>query len=395
MFEILEKNNISRARVGRLETKNGGVITPVFMPIATYGAVKNLSVNELESLGAQIILGNTYHLWLRPGASIIKKAGGLHKFMNWGRPILTDSGGFQVFSLSRHRKITEEGVQFNNPSDGKKCFLTPEQSIQIQLDLGSDIIMTLDECTPYPCEYDYARKSVELTGRWAERCKIYFEKKMAKIESAKRPLLFGIVQGSVYEDLRKKSAGQLVAMDFDGYAIGSVANAYEPREYIWKVIEWVIPKLPENKPRYMMGLGRPEEIVKMVSLGIDMFDCVIPTREARHGRLYKFSAKGGSASGGKVKSLPRGNGVTLRGEKLRIINQKSKFYETIQITNEKFKDDFGPIDKNCDCYACQNFSRAYLNHLFKTKEGLALRLASIHNLQFYLSLAERLSGKKN
>src|SRR4030042_5786636 len=222
MFGVV-KDDRSKKRLGNLQTRRGAIKTPVFMPIATYGAVKNLSPEELRELGAEIILGNTYHLWLRPGLEIIKKAGGLHNFMNWDGPILTDSGGFQVFSLSKHSKISDEGVEFCNPSDGKKYFLTPEQSIQIQLDFGSDIIMVLDECTPYPCEYEYAKKSVELTGRWAERCKRYFNKKMDRLKKEKRPLLFGIVQGSIYDDLRKKSAVQLVKLDFDGYAIGSVA----------------------------------------------------------------------------------------------------------------------------------------------------------------------------
>jgi len=348
------------------------------MPIATYGAVKNLTPDDLAGLGAEILLGNTYHLWLRPGTEIIKKAGGLHKFMNWDGPILTDSGGFQIFSLSKHCKITQEGVEFRDQNNGNKHFLTPEQSIQIQLDLGSDIIMALDECTAYPCEYDYAKKSVELTGKWAERCKNYFDKKVKNFKKENKPLLFGIVQGSIYEDLRKKSAKQLAAMDFDGYAIGSVANACEPREYIWKVIKWVLPFLPKDKPRYMMGLGRPEEIAKMVDMGIDMFDCVIPTREARHGRIYKFQ-------------IPKNKLQTnSNNQNFKFQTGNKKFYETMQITNEKFKKDMRPIDENCGCYTCQNFSRAYLNHLFKIKEGLGLRLATIHNLKFYMSLMEKL-----
>lgn len=350
------------------------------MPIATKGAVKSLSPEELKKLGAQIVLGNTYHLWLRPGSSLIKKAGGLHKLMNWPGPILTDSGGFQVFSLGdRLRKnikdgaktskvkLSDEGVEFSDPVDGSKHFLTPEKSIQIQLDLGSDIIMCFDECPPYPATHEYAKKSLELTTRWAERCKKYFDQQTKKLPREKRPLLFGIIQGSIYKDLREESARQILSLDLDGYAIGGVAVG-EPREYFWKVLKWVLPLLPEDKPRYLMGLGRPEEIVKAVKLGVDMFDCVIPTREARHGRLYKF----------KIKSA-----------KLKADN----FYETIQISNEKYKKDLAPIDKRCDCYACKNFSRAYIRHLFATAEPFGLRLATIHNLRFYLQLIELLKER--
>jgi len=385
MFKLTKRDKKSNRRTGEIETRRGVVKTPVFMPIATRGAVKNLTPEELRSLGAEIILANTYHLWLRPGSQVIKKSGGLHKFMNWGGPILTDSGGFQVFSLAKHRKITEEGIEFNDPDSGKRYFLTPEKSIQIQLDLGADIIMALDECTAYPCGYDYAKKSAELTLRWAQRCKRYFDGKISpnpsfpkrgvppfekgRVGGICRPLLFGIVQGSVYKDLRVHSAEELVEIGFDGYAIGSVANGREPRKYIWKVLDWVLPLLPYDRPRYMMGLGRPEEIVKMVGRGIDMFDCVIPTREARHGRIYKF----------KVKS-----------EKLKVLGQKSKFYETLQITNSKFAKDTRALDEHCACQTCQNYSRAYLNHLFKIKENLGLRLATIHNLKFYLDLMESL-----
>ena len=363
------------------------------MPIATKGAVKSLSPEELKNLGAQIVLGNTYHLWLRPGSSLIKKAGGLHKLMNWPGPILTDSGGFQVFSLGdRLRKnikdgaktskvkLSDEGVEFSDPVDGSKHFLTPEKSIQIQLDLGSDIIMCFDECPPYPATYEQVKTAVYRTTAWAERCKEYFNRKTIsnfqfpiskKTLNSKpqnlKPSLFGIIQGSIYKDLREESARQILSLDLDGYAIGGVAVG-EPREYFWKVLKWVLPLLPEDKPRYLMGLGRPEEIVKAVKLGVDMFDCVIPTREARHGRLYKF----------KIKSA-----------KLKADN----FYETIQISNEKYKKDLAPIDKRCDCYACKNFSRAYIRHLFATDEPFGLRLATTHNLRFYLRLMELL-GKE-
>ena len=346
------------------------------MPIATRGAVKNLTPEELKELGAKIILANTYHLWQKPGPEIVKKIGGLHKFMAWPSPILTDSGGYQVFSLARHRKITDKGAKFRSEIDGRELFLTPEKSVEIQLALGSDIIMVLDECPPYPCGREYARKSLNLSLDWAERCKKHFEIKISKSKiqndnaksKIKRPLLFGIVQGSVYKDLREKTAKELLKIGFDGYAIGGVSVG-EPFREKMKVLKWVSPLLPKDKPRYLMGLGRPEEIAAAAKLGIDMFDCVIPTREARHGRIYKFK---------------------IQNSKFKITNQNSKFYETIQITNAEFKKDFKPIDKNCDCYACKNFSRAYLRHLFRIKEMLAMRLATIHNLRFYLSLMERI-----
>jgi len=374
-------NSKSKIRIGKLYTKNGVINTPFFLPIATKGAVKQLSSEELRGLGAQIILGNTYHLWLRPGHKLIEKAGGLQKFMNWNGPMLTDSGGYQVFSLASKRdkkssvKLSEKGVEFRDPVDGKKHFMTPEKSIEIQLALGSDIIMVLDECPPYPCSREYALKSLERTTRWAKRCKEYFDSKVlkSKLETSnelkisklknknlkfKRPLLFGIIQGSVYKDLRQESAKQLLALGFDGYAVGGVAVG-EPREKMKKILEWVLPMLPEKKPRYLMGLGRPEEIVFAVGHGIDMFDCVIPTRNARHGSLFVRKSK---------------------------VNLSGTFYETINITNEKFKKDFNPIDKNCECYTCKNFTRSYLRHLFAVGEPLAGRLATIHNLKFYHDL---------
>lgn len=367
------------------------------MPIATKGAVKSLAPEELKKLGAELILGNTYHLWLRPGLDIIKKAGGLHKFMNWPGPILTDSGGYQVFSLGEKVarqnngqsfvKITAEGVHFRDPLNGKKYFLTPEKSIDIQLALGSDIIMVLDECPPFPCTYEQVKKAVERTTDWARRCKQHFKRKVNKIPKGKRPLLFCIIQGGIYKDLRVKSTKELLGIGFsaqggpasgwDGYAIGGVAVG-EPRKYLKTVLNATLPLLPEDKPRYLMGLGRPEEIVAAVKAGIDMFDCVIPTREARHGRIYISKTS---------KNLPKSKTYhTLEYGKKR----QTGFYKSIQITNSRFAKDFSPLDKNCGCYACQNFSRAYLNHLFKTGEPLALRLATIHNLHFYLSLMRSL-----
>lgn len=366
---------VKNKRRGKLYTAHGVINTPFFLPIATKGAVKNLTPEELRELGAEIVLGNTYHLWLRPGEKLIKKAGGLQKFMNWDGPILTDSGGYQVFSLAGRRdekssvKLSEKGVEFRDPIDGKKYFMTPEKSIEIQLALGSDIIMVLDECPPYPCTREYAKKSLERTTRWAKRCKEHFDSKILKSKlkklKFKRPLLFGIIQGSVYEDLRIESAKQLLEIDFDGYAIGGVAVG-EPREKMKKILEWVLPSLPKDKPRYLMGLGRPEEIVFAVESGIDMFDCVIPTRNARHGSLFVWSNPKAKFPG------------------------KKDFYQAINITNEKFKKDFKPIDKNCDCYTCENYTRAYLRHLFAVSEPLAGRLATIHNLKFYQDLMKKL-----
>lgn len=362
-MEIIKKKK--NLRIGKLETKKGEINTPFFMPIATKGAVKNITPQELREIGAEIVLGNTYHLWLHPGDKLIKKAGDLHQFMNWDGPILTDSGGFQVFSLGARAKekygksgvkISDDGVQFIDYESGEKYFLTPEKSIEIQLNLGSDIIMVLDECPPFPCDKKDAEKAVERTIEWAKRCKKFFRNKV-KNKKEKKPLLFAIVQGGVYQDLRKYCAKELVKLGFDGYAIGGVAVG-EPREKMKEVLDWVLPYLPEDKPRYLMGLGRPEEIVFAVKAGIDMFDCVIPTREGRHGRL--FLRKGGFK------------------------------YEAININNEKYKKDFEPVDQKCDCLLCKNYTRAYLRHLFAVGEPLAMRLASIHNLKFYLDLMKKL-----
>jgi len=309
-----------------LSTAHGDIKTPFFMPIATKGAVKTISTRDLETLGAQILLSNTYHLMLRPGDELIKKAGGLHKFIGWKKPILTDSGGYQVFSLSKMRKLTEEGVEFQSPIDGARHMLTPERSIEIQLALGSDIVMVLDECTPYPCEKKYAEKSLQLTTAWAKRCKKYFDENKEKGVNPGAKL-FGIVQGSVYSDLRKKSLEQLLAIGFDGYAIGGFSVG-EPREKTYEILQELMPLVPEDKPRYFMGAGQPGEIVQYVKLGFDMFDCVLPTRNARHGTLYVW--KGGDLD--------------------------DNFYEKIIITNEKFKIDFAPVDPNCACEACQNYS---------------------------------------
>lgn len=392
MLEIIHQN--SRQRQGKLTTKNGAIKTPFFMPIATKGAVKNLTPEDLKKLGAQIVLGNTYHLWLRPGDELIARAGDLHRFMNWNGPILTDSGGYQVFSLGARAKdkygssgvkLSEEGVKFKDPIDGKRYFMTPEKSIEIQMNLGSDMIMVLDECPPYPATHAYVEKSLALTTRWAARCYKHFHKIIRENPekyASSRPLLFCIVQGGIYEDLRKESARQLADIDFvglggdengwDGWAIGGVAVG-EPRKHLYEILQWVVPLLPENKPRYLMGLGKPEELVAAVNAGMDMFDCVIPTREGRHGRLFRWREK--------------------NNDQFLIFNFQNGgeiFYETINIANEKFREDFTPIDENCACETCQNYTKAYLHHLLKTSEPLFLKLTSLHNLRFYHELMEKM-----
>ena len=354
MFKLTRKSKKFKARVGVLNTLHGKVRTPFFMPIATKASVKTLDSLDLENFGAEIILSNTYHLLLRPGIEVIKKVKGLHKFMNWKRAILTDSGGYQVFSLAKKRKIKEDGVEFRSHIDGKKFDLTPELSLEMQKNLGVDIAMILDICTPYPCSREEAEKAVRLTTSWAKKSKKYRLKK--------GQLKFGITQGSTYQDLRLKSIKDLVKLDFDGYAIGGLAVG-EPREEMFRILEVSLPHLPEKKPRYLMGVGKPEEIVESVKNGVDMFDCVIPTRNGRHGLLYVWKKRG-----------------SLGG----------KFYEAIHITNEKFKSDFSPIDKNCFCAVCKNYSKSYLRHLFKAKEPLGQRLATIHNVNFYLDLMRRI-----
>ena len=357
VFQFLKKSKKSKARVSRLKTAHGVVNLPNFMPIATRAAVKNLTSEELEEIGSEIILSNTYHLFLRPGISIIKKAGGLHQFMSWSWPILTDSGGYQVFSLSRWRKIKNKGVEFSSEINGQKFFLTPEKAIKIQKDLGSDIMMVLDVCPAGDESYEEIKKAVEMTTAWAKRAK--------KIRKGRGQMLFGIIQGGIYPDLREKSAREITKFDFDGYALGGFFVG-ETEKKIWQVMKRSIKFLPEEKPRYLMGAGKPEQIVKAVKLGVDLFDCVIPTRNARHGLLY-------------VNSLAT-----------RDLAKPDKFYKEIHITNSKYAQDFRPLDEHCHCYTCQNFSRAYLRHLFMSQEPLALRLATIHNLYFYLSLMKRI-----
>ncbi len=357
MFKLLHKKGKSRA--GELKTSHGVIKTPFFMPIATRGFVKGLTPDELDEVGAQIILSNTYHLMLRPGEKLIKEVGGLHKFMNWDKPILTDSGGFQVFSLAKFRKISDKGVKFKSGIDGKEYLLTPEKAIKIQQDLGSDIMMVLDECVANPCSRIKAREAVERTAKWAQQCKVQSSKLKLK-----RSLLFGIAQGSLYRDLRKKSVEDLIKIGFDGYAIGGLAVG-ESKKKLYEMVEFCADLLPEDKPRYLMGVGYPEDIVKAVSFGIDMFDCVIPTRNARHGTLFVDLGE-----------------IDLKKGEVK--------YKVIHIKNSKFKKDFSKIDKNCDCYLCKNFSCAYLRHLFMSDSFLGKRLATLHNLKFYIRLMETL-----
>jgi queuine tRNA-ribosyltransferase len=336
------------ARRGRLTFARGTVETPAFMPVGTYGSVKAMTPRDVTEIGAEIILGNTFHLFLRPGLEIVEKFGGLHKFIGWNKPILTDSGGFQVFSLAHKRKITEEGVTFASPVDGSKVFLSPEVSMQIQSTLDSDIAMIFDECTPYPATEKVAGDSMELSLRWAERSRRAFDE-LQRVDSKPPNALFGIVQGSVYENLRQRSAAGLVNIGFDGYAVGGLAVG-EPEAERNHALDFTVPLLPQDKPRYLMGVGRPEDIVEAVRRGIDMFDCVMPTRNARNGFL--FTAEG-----------------------------------TLRIRNAKFATDTRVIEEDCDCYACANgFSRAYLRHLDRCNEILGSQLATIHNLRYYQRL---------
>ncbi len=338
-FEVLRTSGRTRARLGRLHTPHGDVETPVFMPVGTQATVKAMTSEELVSIGTQIILSNTYHLYLRPGHELIARAGGLHKFMHWDRPILTDSGGFQVFSLGDLRKITEDGVTFRSHLDGSEHFLGPERAVEIQEALGSDIIMAFDECIPYPSEYDYTESSTRRTTGWARRCK----EALTRRDQA----LFGIVQGGFYRPLREMSARDLVEMDLPGYAIGGLSVG-EPSETMYEVLDYTVPLLPENKPRYLMGVGSPDYLLEGVARGVDMFDCVLPTRIARNGTVLT------------------GNG--------RLI-----------VRDAAYAGDFGPLDPQCGCYTCRNYTRAYLRHLFKANEILGLRLATLHNLHHLLA----------
>ncbi len=359
MFVLTKKSNKSLARTGVLYTAHGKIRTPVFMPIATVGAVKTLTNKELGQLKAQIILGNTYHLYLRPGMQVMGQSKGLHRLMNWSGPILTDSGGYQVFSLAGTKnrkgslvKIIPEGVVFSSHLDGSKHLFTPEKVLEIQHLIGSDIMMVLDVCSKHPVSYKQAKHDLDLTLTWAQRSK----KELTKAKY-KKHLAFAIVQGSVFKDLRQLSACRLIEMDFAGYALGGLAVGESNKE-MYRVLDWSVPLLPENRPRYLMGVGRPENIVAAVKRGVDMFDCVIPTREARHGRLYSFRHR----------------------------NLGGRFYSTYSILRQKFRSDFSPINKHSIFPELREYSKAYLHHLFRTAEPLGLRLATLNNLEFYLGL---------
>ncbi len=352
-FKLIKKDTTGKthARRGTVKLNHGEVQTPIFMPVGTYGSVKAMSPLELKEIGAQIILGNTFHLWLRPGNDVMSKFGGLHGFMGWDKPILTDSGGFQVFSLGEMRKITEEGVTFNSPINGDKLFLSPEISMQIQRVLNSDIVMQFDECTPYeidgrPATLEEAAKSMRMSLRWAQRS-------MNEFKAGENPnALFGIVQGGMYETLRYESLEGLEKIDFPGLAIGGLSVG-EPKEDMMRILQHIGPRLPENKPHYLMGVGTPEDLVNGVANGVDMFDCVMPTRNARNGWIF-----------------------TRFGD--------------IKIKNARYKDDKEPLDATCSCYACRNFSRAYLHHLHRAQEILGARLNTIHNLHYYLDIMQQM-----
>jgi tRNA-guanine transglycosylase len=342
-YELIKTCKQTGARLGRLHTPHGVIETPIFMPVGTQATVKAMTPEELKEIGSQIILSNTYHLYMRPGHDLIERAGGLHKFMNWDKPILTDSGGFQVFSLGPLRKIKEEGVEFRSHLDGSKHFLSPEKATEIQNALGSDIIMAFDECAPYPADRQYVKNSLERTTRWLERCK-------AAHKYPEKQALFGIVQGGMYKDLREQSAKEITAIDLPGYAIGGLSVG-EPKDMMYEVLDYTVPLLPEDKPRYLMGVGSPDDLLEGVLRGIDMFDCVLPTRIARNGTA-----------------------MTSQGK--------------VVVRNASYAEDFTSLDPECDCYTCKNYTKAYLRHLIKCNEILGARLLTIHNLRFLLKMME-------
>ena len=343
-YELIHKDKNSGARHGVVHTPHGDIETPVFMPVGTQATVKSMTPEEVKEIGAQIILSNTYHLYLRPGEKIVKEAGGLHNFMKWDKPILTDCGGFQVFSLADLRTISEEGVDFRSYLDGSKHFFSPERVMQIEEDLGADIIMAFDECCPYPSTYEYTKNSMERTTRWAKRCKDAHK-------NTDKQALFGIIQGGFYEELRKKSTEDLIELNFPGYAIGGISVG-EPKEEFLKILNYTAPLMPENKPRYLMGVGSPDYLIEAALAGIDMCDCVLPTRIARNGTAMTWNGK-------------------------------------VIVRNATYERDFSPLDSECDCYTCKNYTKAYIRHLIKCKEILGVRLLSIHNLYFLTKLMER------
>ncbi|MBN1930849.1 MAG: tRNA guanosine(34) transglycosylase Tgt [Desulfobacterales bacterium] len=346
-FKVVTKSEDSGARAGFFETRHGRVETPVFMPVGTLATVKSLSPEELLDIGVQIILGNTYHLYLKPGCEIIQLFAGLHNFMHWDKPILTDSGGFQVFSLSKLSKTSTEGVSFQSHVDGSRHMLTPEKAIEIQTCLDSDIVMCLDKCIAYPANREQAEDALKLTGRWAGRCKKAWENKPDR-----KNALFGIIQGGMFKDLREIAVHTMIDFDFNGYAIGGLSVG-EPRDVMLEIAEFTLPILPDSKPKYVMGVGTPKDLIELVALGADMFDCVLPTRNGRNGQLFTH-------------------------------------FGTINICNSRFKYDTNPIEEGCSCYTCRNYSRAYLRHLYMTKELLAYRLNSIHNVYFYICFMEKI-----
>lgn len=344
-YEVIKKSNENAARLGKITTTRGVIETPIFMPVGTQATVKSMTPEELKEIRSQIILSNTYHLYMRPGHDLIREAGGLHTFMNWDRPILTDSGGFQVFSLGAMRKISEEGVSFRSHIDGSKHFITPEKAVEIQTALGSDIMMAFDECPPYPADRRYVKQSLERTTRWAKRCRQVHD-------PDGRQTLFGIVQGGMYKDLRRQSVEELLELGFKGYALGGLSVG-EPKELMYEVLEFTMPLMPEEKPRYLMGVGSPDCLFEGVERGIDMFDCVLPTRMAR-----------------------TGTAMTSQGR--------------VAIKQARYTRDFSPLDPECDCYTCRNYSKAYLRHLYKANEILSARLFTYHNLYFLLRLMENI-----
>jgi queuine tRNA-ribosyltransferase len=347
-YQLIKKSSECKGRLGKVYTTRGVVETPIFMPVGTQGTVKGVPTEWLHTSGAQIILGNSYHLYLRPGTEIIKKAGGIQKFNAWNKPMLTDSGGFQIFSLSDIRKISEEGAEFRSHIDGSKHFFSPEKSMQVQKDIGADIIMCFDECTPYPADYSYAKNSMELSLRWAKRCKSEFYKDNAHETQA----LFGIIQGAAYNDLRAKSVQEMLNINFVGYAIGGLSVG-EPKEYMHAVLENTLPLIPEDKTRYLMGVGMPEDLWEGVERGVDMFDCVIPTRNGRNGQVFTSLGK-------------------------------------INIRNAEYREDFSPLDPECNCPACTGYTKAYLNHLVRAQETLYLTLLSLHNIHFMVNLMTKI-----
>jgi queuine tRNA-ribosyltransferase len=346
-FNAIKESQTSRARAGTIRTAHGAVETPIFMPVGTCGTVKSVSPEELSAAGARIILGNTYHLYLRPGCDVIRRFAGLHRFMHWDGPILTDSGGFQVFSLAKLAKISQEGVTFQSHLDGSRHIFTPEKSIEIQTCLDSDIIMCLDDCIQYPATRQESREALEITTKWALRCKQNWQETQNG-----RNALFGIVQGGMFKDLRQRSAHELMKIDFPGYAVGGLSVG-EPKEIMLEIAEHTLPQLPNGKPKYIMGVGTPEDLVELVALGADMFDCVLPTRNARNGQMFTRSG-------------------------------------TVNISNARYKEDTEPLEPGCECYTCSHYSRAYLRHLYMARELLAYRLNTIHNIHFFTSFMRRM-----